>query len=303
MTRPVKIGLQGGFSAALIFAVLWKADLGHVADALAGISPRWFLLSLLATAFATLVMVERWRLLLVARGRREPGFGWLCETYLISLLLGQVLPTAIGGDAARAIYLGRRTGDKTEAWSSVLVDRLVGLAALGVLAVVGVVAGGGGIGRGVAALVLVGVLGGSALAAWLLLSPTARPLVARLPLASLTEAIHAYRAHRAALAQVFALGLVAQSARVLSIAALAHGMSLPLSVWSLFVLCPVLFLVTIIPVSLNGIGLREATFVVVLAGVGVTREDALALGLAFFAVGVLAASFGGIAMLRRALGG
>ena len=303
MTRPVKIGLQVGFSAALIFAVLWQADLGRVADALAGISPRWFLLSLLATAFATLVMVERWRLLLVARGRREPGFGWLCETYLIALLLGQVLPTAVGGDAVRAIDLGRRTGDTAEAWSSVLVDRLVGLSALGVLAVVGVVAGGGGIGRGVAALVLVGVLGGSALAAWLLLSHTARPLIARLPLSSLTAAIHAYRAHRAALAWVFALGLVAQSARVLSIAALAHGMSLPLSVWSLFVLCPVLFLVTIIPVSLNGIGLREATFVVVLAGVGVTREDAFALGLAFFAVGVLVASFGGIALLRRALGG
>ena len=303
MTRPAKIALQVGLSAALITAVLWQADLDRVADALAGISPRWFLLSLLATGFATLVMVERWRVLLVARGRRQPGFGWLCETYLIALLLGQVLPTAVGGDAVRAIDLARRTGDTAEAWSTVLVDRLVGLAALGVLAVVGVAAGGGGIGRGIATLVLASVLGGSALAAWLLLSHAARPLVARLPLRSLTAAIHAYRAHHLALAWVFALGIVAQSARVLSIAALAHGMSLPLSVWSLFVLCPVLFLVTIVPVSLNGIGLREATFVVVLAGVGVTREDAFALGLAFFAVGVLVASLGGIALLRRALGG
>ncbi len=68
-------------------------------------------------------------------------------------------------------------------------------------------------------------------------------------------------------------------------------------------LCPVLFLVTVVPVSLNGIGLREATFVVVLAGADVGREDAFALGLAFFAVGVLTGGLGGLALLRRAIAG
>ena len=61
------------------------------------------------------------------------------------------------------------------------------------------------------------------------------------------------------------------------------------------------FLVTIVPVSLNGIGLREATFVVVLRGADVGREDAFALGLAFFAVGVITGALGGLALLRRAM--
>ena len=56
-----------------------------------------------------------------------------------------------------------------------------------------------------------------------------------------------------------------------------------------------------VPVSLNGLGLREATFVVVLGGVGVAREDAFVLGLAFFAVGVLTALLGGVVLLRRSL--
>jgi len=63
----------------------------------------------------------------------------------------------------------------------------------------------------------------------------------------------------------------------------------------------VLFLVTVVPASLNGIGLREATFVVVLAGAGVSREDAFALGLAYFAVGVITGALGGLALLRRSL--
>ena len=76
-------------------------------------------------------------------------------------------------------------------------------------------------------------------------------------------------------------------------------MGLDLSFATLLVLCPVLFLVTIVPVSLNGIGLREATFVVVLGGAGVSREDAFALGLAYFAVGVITGALGGLALLRR----
>ena len=80
-------------------------------------------------------------------------------------------------------------------------------------------------------------------------------------------------------------------------------MDLDIGLATLLVLCPVLFLVTVVPVSLNGIGLREATFVVVLRGAGVAREDAFALGLAFFAVGVLTGGVGALALLRRVIAG
>ena len=80
-----------------------------------------------------------------------------------------------------------------------------------------------------------------------------------------------------------------------------HGMRLDVGFGTLLLLCPVLFLVTLVPISLNGVGLREATFVVVLASVGVAREDAFVLGLAFFAVGVVTALLGGLVLIRRSL--
>ena len=89
---------------------------------------------------------------------------------------------------------------------------------------------------------------------------------------------------------MFVLGVLAQGMRAVSIYFLARGMDLDIGFATLLVLCPVLFLVTSCPLSLNGIGLREATFVVVLGGAGVAREDAFALGLAFFAVGVLSSA-------------
>ena len=87
------------------------------------------------------------------------------------------------------------------------------------------------------------------------------------------------------------------------IALLARGMGLDVGLGTFLLLGPVLFLVTVVPISLNGIGLREAAFVALLKGVGVSTADAFVLGLAFFAVGVLTASLGGAVLLRRALAG
>jgi uncharacterized membrane protein YbhN (UPF0104 family) len=131
--------------------------------------------------------------------------------------------------------------------------------------------------------------------------PVAAKLRVEGPLRALYHALHAYRGHPAALAWVFVLGVFAQGLRAVSIYFLAVGMGLDLGFATLLVLCPILFLVTIVPVSLNGIGLREATFVVVLGGADVGREDAFALGLAFFAVGVITGGLGGLALLRRAV--
>jgi uncharacterized protein (TIRG00374 family) len=311
-STPARIALQIALSAGLIAAILWQADLHRIGTALRDTSPGWFGAAIAINIVATGIMALRWYLLLLARGRRDPGLGWLFETYTIALLLGQVLPTAVGGDAVRAIDLARRTGARAEAVSSVVVDRVVGLAALGALAAGGALAGGTGIGRGTAVALGLGVMAATALAAVALFSLRLRPLLRRLaplartlrieaPLRALYHALHAYRGHPGALGLVFVLGVVAQGMRAVSIWFLAQGMGLGLGFATLLVLCPVLFLVTVVPISLNGIGLREATFVVVLRGADVGREDAFALGLAFFAVGVLTGALGGFALLRRSV--
>jgi uncharacterized protein (TIRG00374 family) len=312
MSRPARVALQVGLSVVLIGAILWQADLHKIGNALRDSSPGWFCAAIAVNVVATFVMSLRWYLLLAARGRRDPGLWWLFETYSIALLMGQILPTAVGGDAVRAIDLARRTGARAEAVSSVLVDRVVGLAALGARAACGALAGGTGIDRGTAIALGLGVVAATAVAAAALFSRRFQPLLRRLapvaaklrveaPLRALYHALHAYRGHPASLAWVFLLGVFAQGLRAVSIYFLAVGMNLDLGFATLLVLCPILFLVTIVPVSLNGIGLREATFVVVLAGADVGREDAFALGLAYFAVGVITGGLGGLALLRRAV--
>jgi hypothetical protein len=312
--RAAKLALQVVLSAALVAVVLWRADPSRLWDAVRALSPGWFAAALVLNVAVTPLMAYRWRVLLAAAGRRGISLAWLCGTYFVALLFGQVLPTAVGGDAVRAVDLARRTGARAEAVSSVLVDRIIGTAALVALAAGGALAGGGGLDSGAVLALEAALALGSALSAFLLLSRRARPALRLLvpaarrlrieaPARAVYEALHDYRRHPGALAWVLALALAAQALRVIVIALLAHGMGIDVSLGTLFLLGPVLFLVTVVPVSLNGIGLREATFVVVLGGVGVAREDAFVLGLAFFAVGVLTAGLGGAVLLRRSLAG
>jgi glycosyltransferase 2 family protein len=314
MQRARRIAIQIALSILLIAAVLWQTSPHKLAQAATALSVPWFVAALAVNLVAVLVMTERWRVLLVARGRREPGFGWLLETTLVSLLLGQVLPTAVGGDAVKAIDLSRRTGARAEAISSVVVDKILGLGALVLLAAAGAASGGAGFG-GYTVLGIelgVGVLSAGSLAVLFSrrarrvlqpLRPAARKLRIEGPMRSLYEGLHAYREHPGALAWVFVLAVAAQLLRVITVAVLVRGMHLHVGFGTLLLLCPVLFLVTIVPISLNGVGLREATFVVVLASVNVAREDAFVLGLAFFAVGVLTALLGAGVLIRRSLTG
>ena len=312
MHRARRIAIQVGLSALLIVAVLWQTSVHELAHAVRALSVGWFLAALAVNLVAVLVLTERWRVLLRARGRLQPGFGWLLETTLVSLLLGQVLPTAVGGDAVRAIDLSRRTGARAEAISSVLVDKIVGTGALVLLAAAGAAAGGAGFGGDTVLLVELGVGIVCAGSLAVLFSRNAqrairplRPLLRKLridgPARALYDALHAYRNHPATLLWVFVLACLAQLLRVVTVALLVHGMRLDVGFGTLLLLCPVLFLVTLVPISLNGVGLREATFVVVLASVGVARADAFVLGLAFFAVGVVTALLGGVVLIRRSL--
>jgi uncharacterized membrane protein YbhN (UPF0104 family) len=223
-----------------------------------------------------------------------------------------VLPTAVGGDAVRLIDLARRTGARAEAAASIVVDRVVGTAALVVLAAAGALAGGGSLSGGSVLALEAALALACAVTAWLALARSARPLLRRLvplarrlrleaPARAVYEDLHAYRAHGATLGVVFALAVLAQLLRVVVIAMLARGMGLDVGFGTFLLLGPVLFLVTVVPISLNGIGLREAAFVALLRGVGVSTADAFVLGLAFFAVGLLTAALGGAVLLRRAL--
>ena len=267
MSRRTRVVLEALVSGVLLAAILHWAGIHRVLHELSRTQLRWFLPAVAVSIATVPVMALRWRLLLSAKGIDAP-LAWLTRTYFVALFAGQFLPAAIGGDAVRAVELGRRTHDAPEAVASVLIDRLVGLVSLVALAVAAVAVGGGSARRPgvIAAEAAFGVAAAGTLA--LLFSSRLRGVVARVleprsdghRLAAggrFYEALHTYRGHRRTLALVGTLALVVQLARVGVIWLLTRALSLDVPDSVILLTGPVVFASLALPVSLNGIGVRE----------------------------------------------
>jgi hypothetical protein len=141
----------------------------------------------------------------------------------------------------------------------------------------------------------------------LLFARAARPLLRRTvpllrlarlerPLRAVYEGIHAYRGHPRLLVSVSLLTLATQACRILPIWLAGKAVGVDLSPRPYYVMGPLLFLVLLVPFTINGLAVRESFFVSFLTRLDVSSEAALATGFLFFLVNV-ALSLPGAAIL------
>jgi uncharacterized protein (TIRG00374 family) len=304
MTRTLRVTATIVVTALASVYVLWKIDLGETAEIVAG-ADRWWLLASLAIMLGTVpAMAWRWRFLLQARAIEE-RLPWLVRAYLVSYAAGQVLPTAVGGDAMRIYETSRRHRGRTgDVAGSVLLERALGGTATLALAGVGFLLAIGKYDVGAYLWVELAFVAGTIVLAFLFFARSARRLLARTvpllrraslerPLRALYEGIHAYRAHGRVLGAAVAVTLAIQAVRVLAIWAAARAAGVDLSPRVYYVMGPLLFLVMLVPFTVNGLAVREAFFVSFLGTLGVAADPAFAAGFLFFVVTVAMALPGG----------
>jgi hypothetical protein len=126
------------------------------------------------------------------------------------------------------------------------------------------------------------------------------PLLRRLrlerPMRAVYEGIHSYRANARLLVGVFVLTLGVQAVRVLAIWLSGKSVGVDLSPRPYYVMGPLLFLVLLVPFTINGLAVRESFFVSFLGQLGVDGSKAFATGFLFFVV-TLATSLPGAFVL------
>jgi uncharacterized membrane protein YbhN (UPF0104 family) len=103
------------------------------------------------------------------------------------------------------------------------------------------------------------------------------------------EGIHGYRHHPGRLVVVAGITAGAQLCRIVAIWAGGHAVGVELSLRPYIVLGPLLFLVMLVPFTVNGLGVREAFFVSFLTRIGVDADAAFAVGFVFFLMTLLLA--------------
>jgi uncharacterized membrane protein YbhN (UPF0104 family) len=305
-------------SAGLLAMVLSRHSLTDVRQAFE--APAWGWLAAAVALFAASAWGGAliWSWLLRAAGLRT-ALGEMRRLYFIGLFFNNFLPANIGGDAYKIVDLGRREGCPGRVFCVTLLDRLLGLSALTVVALVAAavcLALGLPVPR--LTLVLVVVLLGLAMVTAVLVSHRLGSLLPRvlrrlrLPtLAGHTEVmIVEFAVFRRALpwlSRLFLVGMCVQAARVLVHLLVAHGLGLRPDLaqsLQLMVVIPLLALLLTLPVTVNGIGLREKGaegFVAASAGLSVVGS--VAMEMVTFLVMVLVSLVGGaLWWQRRGLG-
>jgi uncharacterized protein (TIRG00374 family) len=307
MKRPVRVALTLSVTGLATAYVVWKIDVSRTVEILGETRLGYFATAVALALVTTWPMALRWKWLLDAKGIHD-RLSWLTRAYFVSYAASQVLPTAIGGDASRIYETARRhPGNTGTIAGAVVLERAIGGAATLLLAGVGLALAVGEYDIGAYLWIEAIFVVGTVVGAFLIFSRRARawlrwvgPVLARVrverPIRALYEGMHGFREHVGALLAVFVLTLGIQVARILSIWLCGEALGLGLSPRPYFVLGPLLFLVMLVPFTINGLAVREAFFIDFLTRLDVGADAAAATGFLFFAT-TIALALPGVAIV------
>src|SRR5438105_9952692 len=127
--RLLRIGATLVVTGLCTAYILWKIDLSRTGHLLANANAGYFLGAVAIMIGSVWPMAWRWQQLLHAQGIRD-RLPWLIRAYFVAYTAGQVLPTAVGGDAVRIYETAKRhPGRGGQVAGSVLRERALGGAA------------------------------------------------------------------------------------------------------------------------------------------------------------------------------
>jgi len=299
-------------SVGLLALLFSRVDVSRLWAVARDASVGWLGVALALYFAMVLASALRWGVLLRAQSVRLP-FGFLTQSFLVATFFNNFLPSNIGGDVVRIADTAPAAGSKTLATTVVLIDRGLGLLGLALMAATGaslmtrmaldpvgpgVLWAGFGLGAIVAAPAL-------------LMPETVTKLLQPLRvfhqewvdarIEKLTYALTRFKETPAALAICFLGAVVVQGILVLFYVAIARSMNIPIGFAELAVIVPISFIVQMVPVSLNGFGVREATFGFYFTRLGLPLESALVVSFVGAALIMVFSLSGGVSYLRRSV--
>ena len=252
----------------------------------------WLLAALGIYGVNVVASVWRWAQLLDAQRVHMPRMR-LAGSFLVASFFNNFLPSNIGGDVVRIADTARAAGSKTLATTVVLADRLLGLMALVLVAAIGATIAGRVHPAATPiwpAWLWAGFLAAAAASAPAVLAPDGfgrllQPLTVFHPewvgdrIEKLTGALARFRDQPGAIGGCFVGAVWVQATMVVFYFAVAYALHLGVPISDLAVIVPVSFVVQMLPVSVNGFGVREATFSLYFSRIGYSIESALLLSL------------------------
>jgi uncharacterized protein (TIRG00374 family) len=298
MRRTLLLLAKAATSIFLLYFSLRWVNVSALASRLSRFEPAWIALALgLLTAQVALLAV-RWRKIAAACGANL-AFAPALQLSFIATFFNQVLPSTVGGDGARIWLLARKGAGWARATYSVLIDRIVGVFALALIVIaclpwtfelihdptartVLLMIGFGTV-AGAVIFVLIGTRFRQLLDRWTL---TQHLSAASRVAATLCGSFHSI--------PIFAYSIAIHFVTIAAAWCCIKTIALPVSFPQVLFLMPPVLLVSTIPISIAGWGVRESSMIVAFAFAGLTQSDGLALSILFGAASFVVGAAGGI---------
>lgn len=273
----IKLAAGIGFVAFL----LWHYDLRSAFRLMRRERATFFCATVALYVAGQSMSALRWKLLAGLNGFTGPYSEYL-SYYFIGMFTNVFVPGLVGGDALRALYLGRRHRRIGPAFASVMADRGIGLLSLFWLAAVAALCT-SRVRLPTSVLHVTLAAGGLSLLLYFAAPLFAKWVSMRSRLNQLLSPIIPYLCRPIALMPAIALSALLQLALATCQYLLGLGLGLDIALATFILIVPITNVIASLPVTINGLGMREAGYLVLLGMAGVSKEQAVALSILYFA--------------------
>ncbi len=292
--------LRMAASAVMLGALLSRVSWATLLPADQGAAMAWVAVGLALLLAAVILATLRWQRVLTALELPTPLPPLLAHN-LAGQFVANFLPSTVGGDVLRVTRLSAANGQGPASFASVVLERLTGFFILPFITLAAVAVDPELLGLGRATdVALVLSLGTLVVAVALLALAASQTLGGRLAgrerwwrfVAAVHLGVAQIRRHPGALAAVVSTALAYQLAIVVAAWAGAHALGIELGWFAAMAFVPVVAMAQVLPVSVNGLGLREGALVLLLGPLGVPTTEAVALGLLLYVMNLAVSLLG-----------
>ncbi len=296
MKKSLTFILRLSVAAALLFLLARSIDLGEAVRLTKEMNLYWAGLAFLLIMGLRVIMAMRWKVILDSQKMAVP-MGELIRITYISMSLGQLLPGGVGPDLFRGFALNRKNqGRLLDITATILIDRFMGIFSMFLVALAGAIVA-YFLGLSTDLIFPLLLLNALIVAAWLL-SPFLRALTASMSVfqkGKLKKINHLFQALtdkemlKKIFVKIFSLSVVVQVCRigVFYFLYLAYGSAVDFVYYIVFI--PILYVATVIPVSIGGLGVREGTLVYFFSALNVPAEISVSVGIIYHILHLLGA--------------
>lgn len=294
--------LRISITAGLLIFLFSRMDIKAVIAVFRAVDPLYLSMAFLSFLFLNFLIALRWYVLLKGLSIKV-SLSRAGVSYLSSLFINLLLPSTIGGDTARTIDIARHSRSHSSGvLATVVLDRVGGFCGLMIVLGVSLFIGYSALndpGVLVAALIFLGIVFIICLIAFS--TPFFNAIFKFVPFANLKSYFYklhsstvSYKGNPRALLIVLFLSVIIQGGLPLIYYWVALSLGAEVQLIYFFIFVPVITVISVIPVTIGGLGVRDTACVALFVKAGMTAENALALSLSNFIFVFILGVFGGL---------